>query len=222
MPEHTPSFVGTGAPIAMSNAMAEAVYRRIKTETRRPVKDPIPDGFLACPNEEVFPLYNNATNEWAIGRTLPRGGSRYYPPEGEKGLKNPYGKPDDLLWVQETHSIGEQRSMCHNPETTYKGAGDKALTSSWLHHKRMPWWASRSLLVVTDVHLSRLQDLTEKNAEREGMHYVCDHTEDIYRGLPILQVFQMYWDSLYGKKPGYRWQDNPWVFTTQFLRIEEE
>lgn len=82
----------------------------------------------------------------------------------------------------------------------------------------MPRWASRITLEITDIRAERLQDITEEDAEREGV-------SDEWPILPVYDTakkrFRNLWDSINGGKPGKTWQDNPWVWVVEFRRFEK-
>ena len=71
----------------------------------------------------------------------------------------------------------------------------------------MPRWASRLTLIVTDVRVQRLQDITVEDALAEGVQKT-----DEYLDMPRM-AFRALWDSLHG--PG-AWNDNPWVCALTF------
>lgn len=99
----------------------------------------------------------------------------------------------------------------------------------WTPSIHMPRWASRITLIVTDVRVERLQDITEEDAAAEG---VCSFVESLDRvgawaGLSpehrlglvrdaygsCRQAFWHLWDAING--PG-AWEANPWVSVTSF------
>ena len=92
-----------------------------------------------------------------------------------------------------------------------------------------PRWASRITLEVTDVRVERLQDISEKDAEAEGI----ERTEDFF-GCPCWRVYgepdgadvvapddpigsyRSLWESING--PG-SWEQNPFVWVINFRRV---
>jgi hypothetical protein len=90
----------------------------------------------------------------------------------------------------------------------------------WRSSRFCPRWASRITLEITEVRAERLQDITEEDAEAEGMnfneHYSFgrDYGATTYR-----ELFQRLWDSL-NKKRGYGWEKNPWVWVLGFKVIK--
>lgn len=74
-------------------------------------------------------------------------------------------------------------------------------------------WASRLTLVVTDVRVQRVQEISEEDAIAEG---VFESDVNMYPELGTAQHhFQDLWDSLNAKR-GFGWSENPWVVATTF------
>jgi hypothetical protein len=80
----------------------------------------------------------------------------------------------------------------------------------------MPRWASRELLEVTATKIERLQDIEEIDAIAEGV----DWTPVSSKWQSPIHAFHDLWDSIYDKKPGLSWADNPWVLATTFRRVK--
>ncbi|TPK14123.1 hypothetical protein [Mesorhizobium sp. B2-5-11] len=81
----------------------------------------------------------------------------------------------------------------------------------------MPRWASRLTLMVTDVRVQRLQDISEADAVAEGVQSVdglfhIDH--DHHAASPITSYCGL-WDSLNHDR-GLGWDTNPWVVAVSF------
>jgi hypothetical protein len=68
----------------------------------------------------------------------------------------------------------------------------------------MPKEAARLFLEVKNVRVERLQAITEEDARAEGFAW---------------ERFASYWDTLYAKC-GYSWENNPWVWVYEFMRIK--
>ncbi|MGL5446564.1 MAG: hypothetical protein ACRDBL_04565 [Rhabdaerophilum sp.] len=84
----------------------------------------------------------------------------------------------------------------------------------------MPRWASRLTLLVTDVWVQRLQDISQADAFSEG----CDRLElpdhvPLPPGCLANNTYRVgyaaLWDSLHAD-PGTRWEDNPWIYAVSF------
>ena len=99
----------------------------------------------------------------------------------------------------------------------------------WRPSTHMPRWASRITLEVTGVLVERLQDISEKDAQAEGI----ERTEDFF-GCPCWRVYgepdggdvvapddpigsyRSLWESING--PG-SWEQNPFVWVINFRRV---
>lgn len=89
----------------------------------------------------------------------------------------------------------------------------------------MPRWASRLTLIVSDVRIERLQDITEADAIAEGVermrsgrgYYDPTHEHGaVHAGIwfdTAVEAFAELWNSING--PG-AWEANPWVTVTSF------
>ncbi|EEE37589.1 p14 [Rhodobacteraceae bacterium KLH11] len=78
----------------------------------------------------------------------------------------------------------------------------------------MPRWASRLTLTVTDLRVERLQDISEADAEAEGVGSVESHMPGT-KSVTCVQSFQKLWDGLNANR-GFGWQVNPWVAAYTF------
>jgi hypothetical protein len=77
--------------------------------------------------------------------------------------KSPYGQPGDLLWVRETFC--EWMGMYqYRSDTT-----DNESIAPWKPSIHMPKDASRLWLMVEEIRVERLQDITEEDAIAEGI-----------------------------------------------------
>lgn len=100
----------------------------------------------------------------------------------------------------------------------------------WKPNIFMPRWASRLTLIVTDVKVERVQDISEDDARAEGVEQWKGHDPafPIYRDYLALpksgpgcldtayRSFRTLWDNINGKREGCSWNDNPWVAAYTF------
>lgn len=95
---------------------------------------------------------------------------------------------------------------------------------SWKPSIHMPRWASRLTLEVTDVRIERLLDISEEDAEAEGVFprfevdvatFVHGSSAEITRGSTHYLGFKHLWNELNAKR-GYGWDANPWVVAVTF------
>ncbi|MGS1095822.1 hypothetical protein ACVCNR_14690 [Aquamicrobium terrae] len=86
----------------------------------------------------------------------------------------------------------------------------------------MPRWASRITLIVTDVRVQRLQEISEADARAEGLEWVAptwgvSGVAASWSGDPRL-AFAGLWDSINAER-GYGWDANPWIAAYTFRPI---
>jgi hypothetical protein len=89
----------------------------------------------------------------------------------------------------------------------------------WHSPMMMPQCFARTFLSIKDARPERLQAITELDAEAEGISDksfmgidgVCHAYDHGY----YVCTYEALWDSI-NKKPGTRWQDNPWVWRYVF------
>lgn len=229
-------------PILFSESMIKAILRKEnpKTVTRRVCKDQESGlEFKWVNNNPTFPEY------WKGKRAESYTGWVVKYPDCPLWLPRscPYGKSGDRLWVKETwqaynlsdesySSLSKEEkaeaelynwavvSRATNPED--KRAGDP-----WIPSIYMPRWASAITLEITDVRVERVQEITEYQAEMEGIqvsHYYCDEGNPpdfipSHRCDPVSK-FRELWDSINSKR-GYGWDSNPWVWVIEFKRATD-
>jgi len=179
-------------PIIFSAPMVRAILKGRKTQTRRPVK---PQPALS--------------GSWH-GHEFSVGGRDFY---------CPYGKPGDLLWVRESFAGGPTKN--EYPVLLYRadfkdGYAPAALrfmtAKKWTPSIYMPRWASRLTLRITDVRVERVRDISEADAQAEGVY-----TDP---ACPAYDSFQTLWNSINSKR-GHGWDVNPWVWVLTFEVIHK-
>lgn len=128
-------------------------------------------------------------------------------------MRLPGGAPDD----------GGDRDDADNSPLSPKCAAH-----GWRPSIYMPRAASRLSLAVESVRIERLQEITEAEAEAEGVAELDGSLDDAKlcaRAKAMgacpedsLVWFAELWDSINGKRPGCSWSDNPYVWRVQFRR----
>lgn len=189
-------------PILFSAPMIRAIIEGRKTQTRRILK-PQPD--------DIFEGKLPAAVRISVG---------------------------DRLWVRETWSgihdfrntPPAQRQSCMTPDGPFLRedihfwadgnplGGDYEKPRPGIH---MPRWASRLTLVVTDVRVERLHDISEDDAKAEGAvpYHVRASGLDYYGsqhamcGQDHRAGFCHIWESINGIES---WDANPWVVAYSF------
>lgn len=94
----------------------------------------------------------------------------------------------------------------------------------WRSPMFMPRWASRLTLEVTAVRVERVQDISEADAEAEGVDWIRDSSrvrvpgQDSRRPTAV-ECYRWLWNQLNAAR-GFPWSANPWVWSVTFRRVE--
>jgi hypothetical protein len=89
--------------------------------------------------------------------------------------------------------------------------------ATWRRGNRMPRWASRLTLEITDLRVQRLQQISEEDAMAQGAPPVLVPPDG--GSAPHVEGFRDWWDRNAGGRPGWAWADNPWVWALTFRRV---
>jgi len=218
-------------PALFNDEMVRAILEDRKTVTRRAIKPQPPEG--------------HKWRGWVIDSTCSKEiGSASWDEGGGPLRRNatyarcPYGQPGDQLWVREAWEADSQlgavapRDLSRGEPIRYPadGAVRQAGCSMIAPGKtrpsiHMPRWASRILLEVIDVRVERLQDISDKEIEAEGIdldaladgqdRYDMCHAGSGADGRPTLRTA---WRNLW-ESTGGDWDANPWVWVVSFKRV---
>ncbi len=210
-------------PILFSASMIQALLAGRKTQTRRVLKpQPFADGYYEGEIElNVVPrcgIHRDETgfrfNATAVG--------------GAAVLEHwadPRFAVGDLLWVREAWRTGAGydgtpiKNIAPFARIWFDADGSPP---SWAGSQRrasihMPRWASRITLLVTDVRVQRLQDISCADAIAEGIRPQANsQTIDCDTPDPR-DEFRSLWGTIHG--PG-AWDKNPWVVAVTFERVQ--
>lgn len=215
-------------PILFSTPMVQAILEGRKSQTRRVMK---PQPLFYTGRRYVVP--DDAPKKWHDCDDIFAAGFC------------PYGKPGTVLWVRETwtryYYVDESGYTHYDKPTIYYAAdGEPDIGTlydadgfelddqrvKWKPSIHMPKEAARLFLLVKDVRVERLQEITEEDAIAEGI----SKSETYFRGEPhkikgtpkayitAKGAFAGLWDSINGKK--YPWSSNPWGWVISFERTE--
>lgn len=141
----------------------------------------------------------------------------------------PYGQVGDRLWVRE--------SMLFDPDQGWRYSADGADVIDENYGKinqrcpsiHMPRSCCRILLEITGVRVERLHEISEADAQAEGVERVvagvgwrryCDpDSEEV--GVPpcgdARRSFRSLWKFINGDES---WNANPWVWAVEFKRVK--
>ncbi|MFN7931550.1 MAG: hypothetical protein U0Y68_27195 [Blastocatellia bacterium] len=205
-------------PILFSGPMVRAILAGRKTQTRRVVKRiKRIDGVDCVMDVDGLPSALGYMND---GTDL-----------------CPYGTAGSHLWVRETWTLwdGGEHARRDGRGITFRADclnkyGVEDLDSQrcradygvkWRPSIFLPRWASRLTLEITDVRVERLQDISEADAQAEGVKQHADEDQD---GAPDAAQSRSYkqgvkdtWCDLHGAAS---WAANPFVWVIGFQRLE--
>lgn len=218
-------------PIIFSGSMVRAIMAGRKSMTRRVLRwqpDPIPD-YHSGPHQ-------NADGVWGQAIWEPGNVEQFCP------LRLP-ATVGDRLWVRETVACGacapstpshwspsfwrrEQGSSANPNGLWYAADGlapERTITGRgrWVPSIHMPRWASRLTLEVTEVRVERLQDISEADAQAEGIERSKEFPDRFLTpagdyAVPVV-AYQRLWNGIHGKDA---WDANPWVAVVSFRRLD--
>ena len=201
-------------PMIFSAPMVRALLDGRKTQTRRVLRVP---GWAA----EIDEIGDDGYTLWCVSRE-----------SGCIAPALPQYLPHDRLWVRENCATweGDHRDAVYRADMTQADWNDvkhDASSAPWKLRPsiHMPRWASRLTLIVTDVRVQRLQEISEKDAKAEGVRagdwpdrprcscddddcVACSHYPALYK-----PAFRHIWNSLHGPDA---WDANPWVCAITF------
>ncbi|MFY2659264.1 hypothetical protein ACOTJ6_12990 [Achromobacter xylosoxidans] len=142
----------------------------------------------------------------------------------------PYGQPGDRLWVREKWSsdfahhypydrvwYAADDDRRHDIEVRngvrgiYSPESQEFVPFRWRPSIHMPRSACRLVLEVTGVRVERLNNISQEDAELEGVE--CNMSPLSFR-----EHFQRLWEHINGAGS---WDANPWVWVVEFRRIED-
>lgn len=203
----------TDRPILFNADMIRALLEGRKTQTRRILRpqpvgldratlDQFGDWWTEGAEEHTFevPKYKIGDRLWAREAWSGEYVFRDTPPSKRKPLDTGHGT---VAFPKTVHYWADG-----DPEF-----GDWERGRPSIH---MPRWASRLTLIVTDVRVQRLQDISEGDVYAEGaMHRPTDPRlgSDVSARDNARRAFRTLWNSVYGH---FAWGFNPWVSAATF------
>ncbi|MCJ7669550.1 MAG: hypothetical protein MUO61_03415 [Dehalococcoidia bacterium] len=191
------------------------VLKHGEAQTRRVIK-PQPD--MGLPEYDRYSHIN-------VGKYHPtkigKDGEEYpgdeifgaYTDDGEWGWRCPY-QVGEVVYVKEAWATF--KALDNIPIVRIKDAtifyaedfGKSGCTGKHRSPIHLPERFARSFIKITDVRAERLQEISEGDAQDEGVTYYDDNAVDVFMEL---------WGSI---NPKYPWESNPWVFVYSFIRVE--
>jgi hypothetical protein len=220
----------TEHPILFQTEMVQAILADRKSQTRR-------DRNLDMINEnpEIYKYTGTLTD--GVTHCFARHFKGHW--VETKHIKCPFGKPGDLLWAKETWNYDKidlvSDSEFHIPTGincafVYKaenpiGSHPEHGKMSWKPSIHMPKSASRIWLMIEDIRVERLQDISEEDALAEGvLEYEDGHFKNYFTrkglrtedGVEILLAkgsFQSLICTINGMEI---WDKNRWVWVIKY------
>lgn len=230
----------TDRPILFSAPMVKAILAGRKTQTRRVIKPQPPEG------AGLVGIYGPGLTA-VFGHTSPHADFNVplrYMPKDRLWVKEAHfltdnGDEDCVVYAADEDAVEAHRRNIEDLKRRFPGA-------HWDRHLRlrpsihMPKWASRLTLVVTDVRVHQVQEISESDAEAEGIvgdniivgadgaggvhreiteyryaHHPDSRDDEEWRFTDPVDAFEDLWDSINADR-GYGWDQNPWVVAISF------
>ena len=200
-------------PIIFSAPMVRALLDGRKTQTRRVLGNSGP----GRGRSNIF----SAQIGWSDSYVLDPGNA------GWRERDTPYA-PGDRLWVRECwrtasayddlspSQMGGEEPIRYEADQTWQTWGWGRPHSTGRHRaaRHMPRWASRLTLIVTEVRVQRLQEISEDDARAEGVGSTLTRFPDGGSiGHPASWHFEQLWGQIHGPDA---WDANPWVAAISF------
>lgn len=220
----------TDKPIIFSAPMIRALLDLRKWQTRRNLKPK----WNPSANQDFsgWRAEQQSKNDWLIVGGMGVGAE----------VSTPYAV-GDRLWVQENCIIcaGDEHGPMEDPPVKYEVDGitkhDRLDYPFSFEANKMPRWASRLTLVVTDVRVQRVQEISAYDAQAEGIQPIYDpaseygeaawlnylQDDEAFGGFAARRIsFSTLWNSIHGPDA---WDRNDWVaaytFTVHKCNIDQ-
>jgi hypothetical protein len=223
-------------PILFRGRLVRAILNGRKTVTRRVVNFKFaPKCAKDCDGVLQSLAFKNrgfdGPNEYLSVPCKDGAAQRFYAPWGV----------GDQLWVRETWCLADPEGDSPPPDgrpssplkrwcyyaATEPGVehSDGTNRSPWRPSIHMPRWASRLQLEVTGVRVERLQEISEEDAEAEGVAFAGGYWlggPHPIKGTPKIystarDAFASLWDSINGERAP--WKSNDWVWRIAFRKV---
>lgn len=217
----------TNRPIIFSAPMIQALLAGRKTQTRRMIK-PQPVWMASCGDRDGFwsgDAFIRVSRRFAVGDRLWVREACWTEWRGEKEGKGVQYKAGGWLPIADTQQAEEAwydlDRYAHN-----RHPDNDTNTGQLVPSIHMPRWASRLTLTVTDVRVQRAQEITDGDAEAEGVEWESADPPFYYvpnvwpHSITAVETrdgaaacYAKLWNHLHG--PG-AWDANPWIVALTF------
>lgn len=205
--------------IIFNTEMVRAILDGRKTQTRRIVKNVMPDNGI-----------------WLKKPTKTRSGTTTHVLDAPKHNLCPLGKAGDHLWVRETWMPDAPRDGtwgdvefygCKDSQLSmiperfrkseyciHRASWDGAEMIGWTPSIHMPRWASRITLEIIDVRVERLKYAGDTEFKAEGYPLERELTGG---SMDPFCWFRNLWDSV--SPTNFKYEDDPWVWVIEFKKV---
>lgn len=216
-------------PQLMTTMMVQSLLSNLKTQTRRvpTSSNSLVDGVAVSAKWFAKLDFSKAVLE---NGPSPAGNAGPYlkVPHADGTRHRVYCKyqDGDQLWIRETWAADDRDGRI-NYKADWKDIG---VYWKWKPSIHMPREASRIQLEVLKVRVERLNDITESDAENEGvklhergekwLNYLdqkAQLTQFIYNCRTAVRSYQTLWQLINGYGS---WEANPWVWVIEFRRVK--
>lgn len=193
----------TDRPMIFSAPMVRALLDGRKTQTRRVLKPQPPN------HVQIYRV--GSVWDWRDGT---RGGS----------VKVPFAI-GGRIWARETWAEGRDAPApdgaifpIYAANWGNRGSQGYELMKPWRSSMFMPRKYSRLTLIVTNVRVQRLHEISEEDAIAEGVGPTFVSPDG--GSAPHVETYIELWNSLNANR-GYPWESNPWVCALTFDVIRQ-
>ncbi|MDX1194688.1 hypothetical protein GOL96_25455 [Sinorhizobium medicae] len=219
----------TDRPILFSGPMIRALLDDRKTQTRRILKPQPPEWATFCQQ----PTMLNTLQQWVPSGLWAWSEDEQSPPrplrrwpvnaDGEHYWLRPRFSIGDRLYVREhwrtasVHDKTPPRDLHSKTIVEYVADNDNLTVGKFRQGMHMPRWASRLTLIVTDVRVERLQDISIADALAEGVFVPDAQYAQQGEAAPRL-AYACLWEEINGAGT---WDASPWVAAYTFTVIKQ-
>lgn len=218
-------------PMLFNTDMAVAMRKNLKTQTRRGrgldlpgLSDPetrFVETMIAENGDLMAIFFNDKT---AMGYAI----------------KSPYGRPGDIMWMREAYyvvEIGNIKQSFMSSEVNTEVCDQKLRPGLYIDgvkankkpNMHMPLKYATVFRRITDIRIERLQDISEADAEQEGVSLIGkDGFNQVYRDYLSEKKKQQSGGFFTAKRSFISliqaingvefWDINPWVWVVEFER----
>lgn len=208
-------------PLFLHEAVLLSALKGGVTQLRIPVKN-VPYDFRK--GGDVAAITNGSA--WAL--SLIEGSRRAaWPPDPEKGIVCPLGKPGDLLWVKEkwkptglcaSFPSNQTKACAHFAYAVDAEQRTRDLLIHWRSSAHMPRWASRLTFEVRGSRVEPLLYINEKDSQAAGAPCELHRLDAVRLGATSTYRagYERVWCETHGPE---EWKRNPWVWVVDVAPV---